>query len=206
MKTALFLLLVCGSIHTFGQSTPELPPKRILFKLSPQHFTQNTLKAGGEFFNKEFSRSFVVYFSAAAGNNPNDYFYYSDYEYSGLSGELQYRKYISPVRFQTSKRGREYYQGIYFSGFVQGIPVYVVEYNYHESVGNFAFGFTLGVQRTLWKVLLIDLYVGGGLQLSDIIRSGQVPQAPYYFYYGGISNPSYNGILPKFGLQIGIGL
>jgi len=226
MKTlpALFLALV--SLSAFAQ-TPDVPVKRFLFKLSPQHFTQNTLKVGGEYFNKNFTHSFAIYASAVSGDKTEDYYYFSDYQYDGLGGELQYRKYISPLKLNTTKRGKEYYQGIYFAGFLQGggysadryygydgydpdnpdIPIWVVEYDYEESIKNLAFGFTLGVQRTLWKVLFIDVYVGGGFQLSEVTRTGLFPSRhePYY-YDPGISVPAYEGVLPKIGLQIGLGL
>jgi hypothetical protein len=86
------------------------------------------------------------------------------------------------------------------------MPVVQSTYDYHESVGNWGFGFTLGYQRTLWEVVFLEAFVGGGIQFSDRISSGQLPPDGLIYQYDGITDPGYKGILPKIGLMIGIGL
>lgn len=228
MKKAVPFLITLTALNVFAQESANLVPSRSLFKLSPQHFTQNALKIGIERFNRNFTKSVAFYLTGMLGDNTSNNDYYNTYGYNGLSGEFQFRKYIRPMELLPGKRGNEYVQGIYFAGFLQGgsysanrysdyytidpntgVKIKVVEYDYDESIGNIAFGFTLGWHRTLWKVVYVDLYIGGGLQFSDVIRTGQLPQyySNYYFYYrDAATDPGYQGILPKFGVQIGIGL
>ena len=80
--------------------------------------------------------------------------------------------------------------------------------NIHESIGNWGTGFVIGVHRTLWNVLFIDAYIGGGIQWSDVIRSVTPPNVLNYSYgsYYDIGSPGYQGIMPKFGIQLGIPL
>jgi len=76
-----------------------------------------------------------------------------------------------------------------------------------ESIGNWGTGFTIGFHRTLWNVLYIDAYLGGGIQWSDVIQMS-TPNFNFdnYSSYSGITDPAYQGIMPKFGLQLGIAL
>lgn len=225
MKNLLAILLIVVGWSVYAQDSSQVPGSRSLFKLAPQNFAQNTLKIGIERFNRNFSKSMVIYLSGMLGDRIEDYDYYA-YGYNGLGAEVQYRKYIMPMEFQVGKKDHEYYQGIYFAGFLQGgsynadrysayftidqntgATIKVVNYDYKETVSNVAFGFTLGWHRTLWKVVYVDIYVGGGLQFADITRSGQLPQYGFDSYYlDAPSDPGYQGIIPKFGVHLGIGL
>jgi hypothetical protein len=223
LPLSLFVLL---SISAICQEQPSLPVPRALFKVVPQNFIENTLKVGVEFFNKKKSNSFSLYlYGRIEGNNEAQPYYYGDKYYKGLGSELQYRKYISPVKSYTTRKGKSYLQGIYAGVYLQGAS-YINEgdfiyYNFDpnvgqqtktlititESVGNIGTGFTIGVQRTLWNVLFIDAYIGGGLQWSVIDRTTTPVMVlnDYYGYYS-ITDPAYQGIMPKFGLQLGIAL
>jgi hypothetical protein len=194
---------------------------RTVFKLSPQHFTQNSLKGGVEHFNKHHSASVAVFITGRMEKNEDSF--YGD-GYDGLAGELQVRKYISPMTTITSRGDRVYQRGIYGAVYVQGGTysgdfkseysyydpntgafVTGAQYDYEEHTGNWGGGFTIGYQQTLWQVVFVEAFIGGGLQFSDRITTGMVPDQSY-FYYDSIWNPYYRGILPKFGLNIGIGL
>jgi hypothetical protein len=158
-------------------------------------------------------------------NNANQPNYYGDFYYKGLGSEFQYRKYISPIKSYTTRKGKNYLQGIYVSGYLQGAS-YANNGDFifssydsntgqrsqtlvtiNESTSNVGTGFTIGVQRTLWNVLFIDAYIGGGVQWSDVNRTTtpSIPVNDYYSYYY-ITDPGYQGIMPKFGLQLGISL
>lgn len=221
---SFFLLL---SFAAAGQVDEPANTPRALFKVVPQNFIENTLKIGVEFFNKKRTKSYSAYvYGRLESNNESQPYYYGDKYYKGLGSELQYRKYISPLKSYTTRKGKNYLQGIYVSGYLQGAS-YVNEgdflyysfdqntgqqvrsyVNVTESVGNIGTGFTIGVHRTLWNVLFIDAYIGGGVQWSDIIRTTTPPTMllnDYYGYYS-ITDPGYQGIMPKFGLQLGIAL
>lgn len=215
----IILAILCHSaIHAQEESTSI---SRTILKLSPQHFTDNSLKVGVERFSKTYSTSIALF--ATAKIHSNEYGF-DDNGHNGLAGELQVRKYVSPMKWNMSKRGKVYHQGIYGAAYAQGgsysgdftdtywsfDPITGMRgtqttYQYQERIGNWGFGFALGYQRTLWQVVFIEIFMGGGIQFSDTIVSGQQPDEPYY-YRGGITDPGYSGILPKIGMNIGIGM
>jgi hypothetical protein len=223
MKKYLTLPLVTIFTSIVAQDLDQ-QPSRSVFKISPQHFTQRQLKAGFERFNRSYSRSFSFYL-----NGLMDWYEEPGYDegHSGLGAELQYRKYLAPLAARTTKKGNTYYRGIYFSGYLQGAHYSGTQsgiyydydpdtgtntgkpYDYKEDIGNWGFGFTFGFQQTLWSKIFFEVYVGGGLQFADQNASGVVPDDPYYYYFfdpSGITALDYQGIMPKIGLQIGIGL
>lgn len=222
MKThSLAFLLLC-SFTAFGQSETELTPPRALFKVSPQHFTINTLKIGAEVFNKNRTKSYSVFvYGRFDKDNSGSY---SSESYRGLGGEFQYRKYLSPMKLYTSKRDKDYLRGVYAGAYLQGASysndLVYVDYMYNnngqytttqfrteESIGNWGAGFMIGVQRTFWEMIYVDVYAGGGIQWSDVINlSPNTPVRAGYFEDGSITSPGYQGIMPKFGLTLGVTL
>jgi len=217
----LSMTIFCISFtNIFAQDDPPTI-SRTIFKLSPQHFIHSSLKAGIERFNQTHSGSFAFFVTGRIENEEN---VYNLNGYNGLAGEIQFRKYISPMKIRTSKRNNVFHQGIYGAAYLQGgsysgefsdsYSTYdpntgqytqYTNYNYHESVGNYGFGFTIGYQKTLWQVVFLEAFVGGGVQFADRVITGTKPE-PNFFTYGGIADPGYKGILPKIGLHIGIGL
>ena len=223
MKKATLLLLVALNLEfVSAQDTPlEIPGT--LFKIAPQNFIDNTLKVGAEAFSKNKKYSYTVYFSASYSyteSNQNNYYYPA-----GFGGEFQFRKYIAPLSLNTTRRGKEYLQGIYVGLYAQGGKYETqdsqlafifdpntsvqtpVTYTKQEDITSIGGGFTIGFHRTLWKVLYFDVYLGGGLQGGDIIKTytPDIPPEPYGFYeYYDIFDPRYHGVMPKFGLHIGV--
>ena len=74
-----------------------------------------------------------------------------------------------------------------------------------QDITNGGLGFTIGYQKTLWQVLFLEAFGGGGIQFADRKVTGQAPEYAYYDY-DTITDPAYKGILPKIGMNIGIGL
>jgi hypothetical protein len=221
----IFILVLTALACPAGIALAQAPEEhetisRSIVKLSPQHFTENSLKAGLERFNMNHSLSVAVFITGRMEKNEDSYV---GEGYDGLAGELQVRKYISPMKTVTSKKNRTFNQGIYGAVYLQGGTysgdfrgeysyydangawVTGVSYDYEDHVGNWGGGFTIGYQRTLWQVIFVEAFIGGGLQFSDRIITGKKPDESY-FYYDSILDPYYRGILPKFGVNIGIGL
>lgn len=224
MKTlATFLAVVtCVFVHGQDNLTPEI--SKTIFKVSPFHFTQNTLKVGIETFNTAKSKSLSIYGGVRTGGDDEDPYAGSD-NFDGVLGEIQYKKYVLPLKEYTSKRNNTYSQGVYAGVFIQGgnytgTRLYqeyfydpntgnstTTDFRYKEDAWNAAIGFTLGAQRVFWNTLFVDVYIGGGLQVADRTLSGNIPTQPYYdFYVNNSFQPGYEGIIPKIGIQIGMGL
>lgn len=163
-----------------------------------------TFELGIENFNSTYSRSFNLSAGLRTGSN--------DYE-KGLGGglELAYRKYASPMKFR-SRNSRESYQGIYYSLFAKGEyfkgedPYYSsASDNYSEKISSVRVGFTIGFRKTLWQIIILDIYAGGGYRYSDVQTTGYYNQSSYGPQYD-IFDPGYSGIYPKTDVKIGIGL
>lgn len=214
-------MLVCMTTATYAQDLESAPLSRTILKLSPQHFVHNSLKAGVERFNKDHSGSFALFLTGRMENS-NERMYESE-GYNGLGGELQFRKYVRPMKLHTSRKGNEYHQGVYAAAYFQGGSyagkfrseysyydpstgqmITQVNYDYKESIGNWGLGFAIGYQKTLWQVIFLEAFIGGGIQFADRKVSGQTNGTSYY--YSGITDPGYKGMMPKIGLTIGIGL
>lgn len=223
MKNWAFMLFVLRASLAGAQDAPDVPITKTVFKLAPFHFTQNTLKVGIENFNIDRSNSTSFYVGVRTNSNASEDVY-NDNGYDGLLGEIQLKKYVSPIKAYTSKRNNTYKQGIYVGVFGQGgtykgdhtytefnyDPITMtstnINYKYSENVSNAALGFTLGVQRVLWDILFVDVYVGGGMQVAKTSTSGQIPPDNLFYNYHTPFDPTYKGIIPKIGIQIGIGL
>jgi hypothetical protein len=219
---ALTTLLACVAISAaFSQTESTEKPVHFIFKMSPQHLFVNTLKVGGEILNEERTKSFQFMINAIANDKKDDdYYWTTGAPYNGLGAELAYKKYLSPMRELTTRRGRQFLQGIYFSGLIQGggytrdfegsdsfwdsqSQTWVTDYyQYSTKVQNIAVGFTIGLHRIYWKVLSLDAYIGAGYQIHNQTTSGETPE--YYYEDYGIIYPNYTGILPKFGLSLGL--
>jgi hypothetical protein len=217
-----FLLSVCALLATSSIHAQEHEPlSRVVLKLSPQHFIGHAFKGGVERFNRTHSSSVTFFFTAQRQNTEEGFFQYG---HDGLAGELQFRKYIKGMKQITSKTGKVHHRGIYGAGYLQagsysgqlshvntvidpvtGVRTNQWAYRYKESIGNWGFGFTIGFQKTLWQALFLDAFVGGGMQFSDRIVTGN-PQEEPFFNYIDIYHPAYNGILPKIGMTIGLGI
>lgn len=221
MKTILIstAIVLASALPVYAQEAP--PPARSIFKLSPQHFFDNSLKVGVERFNQEYSGSFAIFLTGMIDNDQYSGYGF-DEGYDGIALEFQLRKYISAMKPTVSKHGRSFHQGVYGAAYAQGgyyegasqgetyqydpmtgntTPVY---YNYVHRITNGGFGFTIGYQKTLWEVVFLEAFIGGGIQFSGSEVSGI--KVDDYFSDEGIIDPAYRGILPKIGLNIGIGL
>ena len=219
MKYTIALWIAITSQLATAQSENPSQSKNFLFKMSPQHLTMNMLKVGGERLNKSRTKSFQLYVQVVSNNKREDYAG-SSFGHDGLGSEFMYKKYLLPFKELTNRKGRQFTQGIYFGGFIQGgyykgnfrnngfswNPMTQTQisytYDYLEKVSNGALGFTIGIQRLFWKVLTLDAYLGAGYQLSNQNITGTAPAWVTDFY--DFNEVNYVGILPKFGLTIGV--
>lgn len=201
------VLALCSKAQDAAPEAFTIP--RTLIKIAPLHYFTSTLKLGIESFNPTYSKSFEVSVGLRSG--------FTDFS-RGNGGllEIGYRKYVSPMKLNTRKQ-RVFYQGIYYSLFINGSYFNGKDYDYsyydpntgvytsqtsREEIFSVGPGFTLGLQKTLWKVIFLDVYFGGGIRFTDVNRSGNLQYDRHY----DITDPGHEGIYPKIGANIGIGL
>jgi hypothetical protein len=221
MKKLIILVALAAIRPVFGQTDVVISPSNLIFKMSPQHLALNMLKVGLEKINKSGTRSFQFYLQAVA-NDKRDNYGGSTFGYDGIGVEFMIRKYLSPMQQVTTRKGRQFMQGIYFGGFIQG-GIYSgkvddewiswdpitqtyssTTYKYTDKPKNVATGFTIGMQRIYWKVLTLDAYIGAGYQISQQNISGNAPEWAVEYY--DFTEANYQGILPKIGITIGLAL
>jgi hypothetical protein len=209
MRIIALLILLFITKVAVSQEAPEFTFPRSLVKLSPLQLFNNTLELGVETFNSKLSKSFQVTAGFKSGSADFD-------DGQGASLELAFRKYVLPMELRVRK-SREFYQGIYYSLYVGGayFEGKASSYGYYDpntntwingsysaTIKSISPGFTIGLQKTLWKVLVLDVFIGGGIKFSESHYSG----TNYYPEYSGILDPGYDGIYPKFGGKIAVGL
>ena len=202
MRKYILPLFLFITFQSWSQQTDEekFVVPNALIKISPLQFFSSTLEMGIESFNAARNKSFNIDLGFRSGS--------ADYRKgTGISGEIAYRKYASGLKMHTRK-DRRFYQGIYYSVFVKVIYFHGEErYSYtidpvdeDQEIWNGGPGFTLGLQKTLWQIIYLDVFIGGGIKFSNYSNDGD----PYF--EPTITDPGYEGIYPKIGAKIGIGL
>lgn len=202
------LLAAISFQYSIGQPEPELPRSSI--KIAPLHFFSGTFQFGFEFFNPSYSRSLNIDLGFRTGSD--------DYRSAnGFSGELGLRKYVKPLtRQETIINGKEksFYQGIYYNFYLQGgyfsgkdsrssfLSPFSGVTEHDVTITYISPGFYIGLQRTLWEVLMIDIYLGGGFRMAENDYTPELSEEIEL----DIFDPGYQGIYPKLGIKIGIGL
>jgi len=216
MKT-IFLSVSLVLALTLSAQEQNALPSRTLLKFSPQHFFVNTLMVGTEHFNSTLSGSWN--FSVGVRNQGNNNSFGPNI--LGADVNVQYRRYVRPMQATVSRKNRSFTQGVYVGPFIQG-GFHTVENTFgvmlitdpfgnpvqHRrgwmyETWNVAGGFTLGVQRTLWQVLVLDVFAGGGLRHANTnVISNEFGNV----FFNDVFDPGYTGIFPRIGFKIGITL
>ncbi len=209
-KLIVFFLIALNTHHLHAQDEEIATPSRTVAKIQPQQFVDNTFFLSLEKFNKDFGKSFNFGLGLTSTNN--------EVSQSGYKAEIQYRYY--PLKFAESKgrkSGQSYHGGIYagiylhhsynqkttsyyeFNDIPDSDPVLVE--NKHKVVA-FNPGIVIGYQKTFFEKLYIEAYVGGGIRTGSISDS----RTGYIEYNDGIFDEDYQGVFPKIGFNIGLGL
>jgi hypothetical protein len=203
MKRITLILILLSSLGLIAQDKA----KQYMFKMSPQHLSLNMLKVGVERLNNSQTKSFSLYLFGAANHRSQGYI---SFPYSGGGAEIQGRKYLNTFSIKTNSKGQSFSQSVYLAGFAQvGVfrwtNTYTDQTSHQYFDKNIALGFTIGLQRTFWEVLVIDVFAGGGFQKGWSEASLATP-IRWTFNNDRFCGPGYTGILPKVGLQIGVAL
>ncbi len=154
--------------------------------------------------NYYLSNQSLTYFSAAT----DDYISYESENISGFGGSLAWRNYLLP----RSKPEYSAPRGLYVSPIVMYRRVILSGFDqvYNEeeekteiveitqNLNVFSGGFNIGWQFVLWKAITADVYVGGALRLSKYDGDSKFTK------YKQLRNIDFSGVMPNFGVKIGI--
>lgn len=133
----------------------------------------------------------------------------SSKENIGYGAELQYRSYLGKGSFQTNfpiylasqfmfRRIDSYEQNINYAFDNVLMKDVSTTTETKSSFNIYYFGVLLGCQVFVNQIFTVDVNFGGGLRLS------QVDGEKSFTRYKGISDLDYSGVIPRFGLTIGI--
>lgn len=179
----------------------EYEPIRNSIRLSPFHFIEGTFHLTYEHY---FGESSI----ALSGGITSRQRWFQDEPDFGFQSELQYRYYFLPPR-NTGANGKNFFffKGLYAGPYAthrfrqQSIQewdwVTQQNVNVFENVNEFSGGVLLGVQMAFGNVLFLDVFTGGGIKRSTGSNGNQ--------QFRTLFTPGYNGVVPKAGLQLGIG-
>jgi hypothetical protein len=201
--TCILFICVVAASHAQQVEANRSPVPRALIKISPLQFFSQTLELSVEMLNHDYSRALQISGSLRSGQ--------SDYiDGHGAGGTLAYRKYVRPLTTPT-QRNPEAVQGIYYSVFLKA-DYFTGEEQYwgqsqfdktEEEIASVSPGFSIGLQRTIFEVLFLDVYIGGGIKFAAVNYVGFTPSEQLDY---DVFHPGYDGIYPVVGIKIGVGL
>ena len=212
-KITLFTVLALTLSVAFGQDPVHQTIPNSIVKFLPIELAYSTFMIELEDFNKQGTRSTSFGIGATYSERTD----YEDEKVSGIKGELIHRIYISPFSQRTSKKGRNYMLGIYGGLFLRGgYEKIESDFNFWNGAtstdqtntreGTWIFpGAMIGVARTYWDKLLIDLYLGAGVRAVNVDDSN--PNFDHFYdYYYHVSPLDYGGVAPNIGVKMGLWL
>jgi hypothetical protein len=178
-----------------------------IVKISPFHFVEGTFLLSYEhlFANQKSS------FSISAGMHSRQTYDQTEPAF-GTIEELQWRYFVSPPQ----NRGVGGGNFLFFKGFYAGPYLYhryraqtrtvfdwILQANQEvkENIHEVSSGVLLGVELAFGNRLFLDFYTGGGIKRS-FGRDNSNPNQSYI----PITEVGYNGVIPKIGFMIGVGL
>lgn len=182
---------------------PEQEPVVNIFKISPFHFFEGTFLLSYERMMKDQSMSLM--FSAGVHSRQR---WFDESEQFGFQEDLQLRFYaLKPKNVSAGSKRFFYFKGFYAGPYLshryrnQAISVFdwILQQNVatQQNVHEFSGGVLLGTQFAFGNRLFLDVYLGGGVKRSI----GRNPNQSG----SGVLDVGYNGVVPKGGLQLGIG-
>ena len=134
--------------------------------------------------------------------------WFDDTQEFGFQEDLQLRFYVLPPKNTSAgNKGFFYFKGLYAGPYLshryrnQTLSVFdwILQQNVptQQNVNEFSGGVLLGAQMAFGNRLFMDVFTGGGVKRSfgrdDDVRGVSILEV------------GYNGVIPKFGFQLGVG-
>jgi hypothetical protein len=204
----LSLAFTASCLSAQWDSVKTQEPINNILKISPFHFVEGTFLLS---YERMLSSDQTSSLMLSLGLHSRETYDQPEPSF-GTVEELQYRYYVAPPQNQGVGGGDFFY----FKGFYAGPFVYhryrsqtrtvfdwILQSNVdvNEQVNEMAGGVLLGVQVALGNRFFIDFYTGGGVKKSFGVVGDPSQDAPR-----NAVDVGYNGVIPKIGFQIGIGI
>ncbi len=198
MKKQILLAMLCiFAMHTsFSQDNSEIKPLKNIFKFSVTNFFDHTFQAS---YERQTCDNAALMFSGGLLYQHN-----SSDEMSGFKFEAQYKYFVFTKEKETS--GMKIYFAPYlfyrYTDKTDGYYMYDPGYGYTSTkyiFNSFSGGVYFGMGFTIARKISIDGYIGGGIKRT--FGGGLKDNVNYYS--SGITDPGYNGITPKGGIDVG---
>jgi len=193
-KIVLVLFLAISASGAFAQAlaTSNSPEYKNLLKLSAALFTQSTFQLG---FERYLDQNTSLYLTAGISFRDTDYekkwgirneAQMKFHVYTLIKPTLSYRLYFAPYLLN------QYYE----------IEEQIYDNNgyqtwYSDTFDAFGGGMLFGWSFSFANRINLDIYTGGGIRKTFNF------DPPANYYDDGITDPAYNGIVPRFGIDIG---
>ena len=201
-RTTLFIIALL--------SLTTLNAQERLIKISPFHFSDATFNISVE---KSMKSDYTLNFSGGVHLLEDGW---DARDEKGVTSEIQLRKYVLSFRNSESKLN-----GIYVAPFAQisyfrmhniyrnwiyeyddvtgdYVGSFLEETNVNASSKSGQAGVVMGVQYIMSDVILVDFFLGGGVQYA--VESGNRDR------YNDIGSRFYTGVMPKIGFNVGVKL
>lgn len=198
------------SYNSNGKVKFEDLRRPVVLKISPFHFFDNTLHLGCEIFK---TSTYKVSLMVAGNLTYREGRTISD---KGGSFEFQARYYPRGFKPDSTSWIRNSASGFYIGlGATLGTNEY--KENIYDMVDNSFVqansqwvtpAVVFGYQLIIWDALYLDLYLGGGMKVNDVVYksfSTNTKAEDYLSSNSSIFSRYYKGILPKAGFTLGVG-
>jgi hypothetical protein len=206
MKKIIFGFLLSVTLTGFSQGIKYTKNDtiRYIVKNEIPRFFAGTFWTGIEF---PLQNKKSIYISGIATYGSN---FDSDRELIGYGGEFQYRSYLGKGNFNTNYPIYMAAQLMYrhINRYVRTVSDYNTDpttfisnpiYTEGKDVFNVYYaGLLVGCQVFFNQIFTVDVNFGGGLRLS------QIKGEKSFTKYKGISELDYSGVVPRFGVVIGL--
>ncbi|WP_235296428.1 hypothetical protein [Portibacter marinus] len=178
-----------------------------LLKLSPVELGRAEFQIGFERYFNNRKTSLNTLISIISGDNGEE-------KRGGFQAFLQYRFYLSQLYKETHQTLNMYNIGFYSAPYILGLYQNETYSNWYydpekgdtqtelvdEEITAGEGGVLLGVQFDITKRIVLDIFMGGGVRQSKIVRNRDASGIEDY----GLLDQGYSGVKPRIGLQMGI--
>jgi hypothetical protein len=184
-------------------STNVIAQNFSVFKISPQHFLENSMKVEWEIGTSPTS-SFIVSPKITVYDQEDEKVLGGGIEFGRRyyifnKDSLKLNGFYAQISLQYNYYDTKYTDRIFYygSGYYNK-PDSSIAKTYNESIHQIAGDFIFGYQVSVKNIFYVDMFLGGGMKMGISILGSDS------YYRDSFLGYSYNGVVPKAGIKIGM--